>query len=210
MTNVKNHKRTHKEKNNKLTDKTLMIPLGTNNYMSLPLTWPPLRAPCKFVTVSLLAYETSARINLQPFFLPPNLRNIKFKLRHIQSKGLTSAIWSKDSGKSFRISVPTCALPIIELSLKITFIHLHHILHLLFYKSWEMNKIDYLLHQPKLKAQYIPHIGSHIVITMNIVLIQFWHFISKYLLLLLWLIALWTIFFALDMVDWLINNEIIY
>jgi hypothetical protein len=38
LTNVKNHIRTHKEKNNKLTDKTLMTPLGTNNYMSLPLT----------------------------------------------------------------------------------------------------------------------------------------------------------------------------
>jgi hypothetical protein len=72
-----------------------------------------------------------------------------------------------------------------------------------------MNKIDYLLHQLKLKEQYIPQIGSHIVITMNIVLIQFWYFFSKYLLLLLWLIALLTIFFALDMVDWLINNEII-
>jgi hypothetical protein len=109
------------------------------------------------------------------------------------------------------ILVPTCALlPIMILSLKITFIHSHHILHLLFYKSWQMNKIDYLLHQLKLKEQYIPHIGSHIVITMNIVLIQFWHFFSKYLLLLLWLIALLTNFFALDMVDWLINNEIIY
>jgi hypothetical protein len=37
--------------------------------------------PCKFVAVSLLAY-TLARIDLQPFFLPPNLQNIKFKLRH--------------------------------------------------------------------------------------------------------------------------------
>jgi hypothetical protein len=49
-------------------------------------------APGKFVAVSLLDYETLARINLQPFFLPPNLQNIKFKLRHIQSKDLTSAI----------------------------------------------------------------------------------------------------------------------
>ncbi len=62
--------------------------------------------PCKLVAVSLLAYETLARINLQPFFLPPNLQNIKFKLRHVQSKGLTSAIWSKDSGNSFRIFFP--------------------------------------------------------------------------------------------------------
>jgi hypothetical protein len=84
------------------------------------------------------------------------------------------------------ILVPTCALPIMILSLKITFIHSHHILHLLFYKNWQMNKIDYLLHQLKLKEQYIPHIGSHIVITMNIVLIQIWNCFSKYLLLLLW------------------------
>lgn len=102
------------------------------------------------------------------------------------------------------ILVPTCALPIMILSLKITFIHTHHILHLLFYKSWQMNKIDYLLHQLKLKEQYIPHIGLHIDITMNIVLIQFWYIFSKYLLLLLWLIALLTIVFLLWIwsIDW--------
>jgi hypothetical protein len=57
-----------------------MIPLGTNNSMSLlPLHDPPLWALAKFVAVSLLAYETSARIHLQPFFLPPNLQNIQIQ-----------------------------------------------------------------------------------------------------------------------------------
>jgi hypothetical protein len=102
------------------------------------------------------------------------------------------------------ILVPTCALPIMILSLKITFVHTHHILHLLFYNSWQMNKN--WLPFASTKEQYIPpQIGSHIVITMDIVLIQFWHFLRKYLLLLLWLIALLTIVFLLWIwsIDWL-------